>query len=214
MPALEPLATDIDAFRDAVEYRSYVLRNRSGYLEPRPNPALHKQKRQIDSIYPELGVFDGKNCIETFGFLATIRDAFDGQVVSEALVTRALGFFLSEATQKAYQNVFYLGIEDQMRTPPSWPLVVHTLLSRFVTEEILRQEHQAVLYAKIKPGETEIAFDECLHSRTCRCRNVFTKRELVNCFKQGLTDATRYMIENNLSDIGPEIRYDLDHVKA
>lgn len=101
-----------------------------------------------------------------------------------------------------------------MRALPLWALGVQTLLSRYVTEDLLRQEHQAVFNAKIKRGETEIAFEERLHSLSRRFRNAFTKSELVNCYKQGLPDATRSMLENNIPALCAEIRHYLHLVKS
>lgn len=111
----------------------------------------------MDSFYPTLGIFDGKDPMGTFGFLATICNAFDDQGMSEDLATRALGFFVAEEVQRAYHNVLYPGTEDPLGAPQSWALVVNTLLSRFLTDDLLRKEHQAVLNAKNKRGDTEIA---------------------------------------------------------
>lgn len=152
--------------------------------------------------------------METLGFLATIRDAFEDQNMSEAIATRTLGFFPSEAAQTAYHNVVHKGTKELMRTPPSSPFVVHTMLSRFVTEALLRQEKQAVMKEKIKPREMEISFAELVNSLACRYRNLITKSELVNGYKQGLPEATRSMVENNIRSIAPEIRHDLDRVKV
>lgn len=102
-------------------------------------------------------MFDEKDPMETFGFFATIRDELDDHNMSEALATCALGFFLSNAAQKAYHNVVHLGTQDPMRSSTSSQLVVHTLLSRFVKYDPLRKEHQAVMTSKVKPRETEIA---------------------------------------------------------
>lgn len=74
--------------------RSYRLQSRSHYLEPRPDPALHQVKCHIDSLHPTLGIVNGNDAMETFGFLATIRDAFDRHNMLEALATRTMLFFL------------------------------------------------------------------------------------------------------------------------
>lgn len=58
---LEQLNTDIDAFRDAFDYRSCCLHNPSTYLDPHNDPAIHKLKLQIYLIYPTVSIFDIKD---------------------------------------------------------------------------------------------------------------------------------------------------------
>lgn len=74
---IEPLRTDIDDFSEAIYCRSYRLLNSPQYLDRHTDPALHKLKHQIDFIYSTLDIFDGKGPMETFGFIATIRDGFE-----------------------------------------------------------------------------------------------------------------------------------------
>lgn len=116
MHGLEPLNTDIDGFREAVDYHSHRLRNLSLFLQPRTDPTLHEMKRQIELLYPTIGIFDGKDMETLF---ATIRDAFDDHNISKALATRALGFFLSEAAKTAYHSVVDSGTQDPMHYPLS-----------------------------------------------------------------------------------------------
>lgn len=104
------------------------------------------------------------------------------------------------------------GTQDHLRGPPSLALVDHTLLLRFATDDILRQEHHAVLNAKLRTGETEIAFAEPLNLLTRRCQNVFTKSELVHCYKLNLSDGTRLMLQNNIISFNQKIRHYLDRV--
>lgn len=81
---LDPLNTESTPFsgRRILLLR---LRNISPYPEPCIDPALHKVKGQIDSLYPTLGVIDEKDLMKTFGFLATIRDAFYDHKLSQTL---------------------------------------------------------------------------------------------------------------------------------
>lgn len=70
-------------------------------------------------------------------------------------------------------------------TQTAFPLLGHSLLSPFITEDLLRNEHYAVTYARIKQRETDIDLAECLHNMAQSCQNVFSNAGLVNCFKQG-----------------------------
>lgn len=74
--------------------------------------ASHKLKCQTDSLYPTVGIFYDKDHMETFGFLATIRDAFYDHNMSVALTTRALGLFLLQTAQNTYHNTLHPEIQD------------------------------------------------------------------------------------------------------
>lgn len=76
----------------------------------------------------------------------------------EALATRAIGFFMYETDQTAYHNVVNIENQDHMRSPSSSPFVVQKLLSSLVKEDLIREEHQEVETANMKPSETEIVF--------------------------------------------------------
>lgn len=54
---------------------------------------------------------------------------------------------------------------------------------------------------------------ERLQDMARRCRNVFSKAEFVNCFKQGLPDTTRSLLENNLRGLPASTSPDPDRVK-
>lgn len=95
----------------------------------------------------------------------------------------------------------------------TWPLIFHSLLSRFIPDALLRNEHYAVTSARMKQSEKEMDFAERLHDLASRCRNLFSNAELVNCFKQGFPDATRSLLENNLRGLPASTPHDLDHVE-
>lgn len=117
MLGIEPLSTDINAFGEAIFYRSYCLRNRTMYLDPLTDPEMHAVKCHIDSLYPTIGMFDCKDPMDTFGLLATIHDAFDDQLMQEALSSSALEFFLAEMAQTSYHDVVHSSTEDHLRAP-------------------------------------------------------------------------------------------------
>lgn len=167
---VETMTVDIEDFRETSDYHSYRLGNRTPYLDHHTDQELRKLKRQIDSIYLSLRIFDRKDIIKTFGFIATIRNYFDDRNMPDALANRPLGFFMSEADQTAYHIVVHPGTEHSIRFSPTWKLVFQTFLSRLVTDDLLGQEQKAVMKPKIKPESLLASI----------CRNVFTKREMVN----------------------------------
>lgn len=124
-----------------------------------------------------------------------------------------MGFFVTGSAQVAYTNVVYPGTHEPNRFPVTWPLIVHSLLRRFITDDLHHNEHYAVTSAHIKQSEKEMDFDELLRDIARRCRNVFSNAEIVKCFKQGFSDSTRSLLEKNLRGIPASTRHDLDNVK-
>lgn len=108
------------------------------YLDPKTDPVLHKVKCKIDSLYPILGILDGKDLMETFEFIETIQESFDDDSMPEALATRFLGLFMYyEAAQTEYHNVVHLKTHEYMRSLSACPPVIHELLSSFVTNDLI-----------------------------------------------------------------------------
>lgn len=81
-------------------------------------------------------------------------------------------------------NVIHTVTHDRTRLQLTWPLIVSSLLSRFITDDLLRNGHYAVRFVRIKKCETEMYIAEILHDMARRRRNVIYKPELVSCFKQ------------------------------
>lgn len=140
MPGLQTLETDIDAFRTVISYRRYCRNNRAANID-RTNRAanfdrnadllLQILKRNVELLYQTLEPFFSKDHMELLGFLLTITEAFNGPRLSGGLETRALGFFFIGFTQMAYTNAVHPGTHDSTRLPVTWPLIVHSMLSRF-----------------------------------------------------------------------------------
>lgn len=82
------------------------------------------------------------------GFPTIITEALDGQRISEVLGSRSLDFFRTGSTQTAYTNVVYPGTHDSNYLPITWQLIFHSLVSLFITAELLRNEHYLVTSAR------------------------------------------------------------------
>lgn len=69
MPGLQPLKTDIDAFRTVFDYRCYRLTNRAVHIDPNADRSLHKLNGKVQLPYPTLEPFFDKDRMELLGFL-------------------------------------------------------------------------------------------------------------------------------------------------
>lgn len=93
------------------------------------------------------------------------------QRLREGFATRAFGFFLTGSAQNLYTNVVFPGTHHSTCYPVPLPLIVHSLFSRFITDNLLRDGHYAVLTARIKQSGTKMDFAERLHDMARRCGN-------------------------------------------
>lgn len=73
--------------------------------------------------------------------------------------------------------------------PGTWPLIFRSILIHFITKKCLLNDNYVVAYDRIKQSKSQTDFFSHLNYLDCHCRNVFTRTELVDFFKQGLHDA-------------------------
>lgn len=85
VPGFLSLETDIDAFRSVIDCLRYLLANRETFIQPDFDLSLHKLKRKVQLLYPNLEPFSGKDLTELLGIFSSIADAFNGQLLSEGL---------------------------------------------------------------------------------------------------------------------------------
>lgn len=92
--------------------------------------------------------------MEILGFLSIMTEVFVLQRLSDVLATHSLGFFLTVSAHTTYTNVVYPSTHYPNHLPFTWPLVVHSPLNHFITDDILRPNHSVVTSARIKQGDT------------------------------------------------------------
>lgn len=64
--------------------------------------------------------------------------------------------------------------------------VVHALICRLITEEVLKEAHEVVTIANQGENEDEAAFGVRVMKEPRHCRHVFTSMVLVNMYVRGL----------------------------
>ena len=90
-------------------------------------------------------------------------------------------------------------MQSRMRT--TWPFVVHALLDKFITDDLLRDERKVVTDARQKENEKVKEYARRLEEAADRCRHVFSQTELVHCFVvPGLHPSTRSLVHIQLGD--------------
>ena len=87
-------------------------------------------------------------------FLHDLVEAFVDRQVSEAAAVQLLGLWLTDRAKSAYDSLVCNGrstTQSRMRT--TWPFVVHALLDKFITDDLLRVERKVVTDARQKENE-------------------------------------------------------------
>ena len=213
-PGLAPLTTMVDAFRHLVDYRSYRLQNTSPTMSDREYKHLHTLKRTIDARFPSIGTFSGSDGMLLFAFLSELVEAFNDQSISEGTAVHTLAAYLSDQARSTYDSHVRPGRSTQAsRLRATWPYVVHALLERFVTDELLRNEHRVISDAKQNTDETVNDYALRLEDAADRCRHVFPPSELVNNFVLGLDPATRSLLQTHLSHMPSTKAQDFQAIK-
>lgn len=84
---------------------------------------------------------------------------------------------------------------------PTWPHVVHALLQRFITDEVLQTAYDALTRATQETNEDEVSFAQCSQEVARVCRHVFTPVEMVNCYIRGLHKLVRECVREEISNL-------------
>ena len=195
-PGLEPLRTTIRAFETVIDYRFYRLNNRCALPTGNELDYMHKTKRSLEHLHSSLEPFDGSEPIDLIDFLCTMKEGMDALGKSEAVAVRVLSYFLTGAPKDVY--VGQVSPSTKKRVSPlagTWPFVVHALLQRFLTRDVLREAHDKVVNARQMDGEDEIAFAQRVENAARACRFVFDPADVTNYFVSGLSDATRFRVQ-------------------
>ena len=173
-PGLHPKKTFVDAFKVLVDYRQYRLSNMTSRMSDQEARDLSGLKRAIVQRYPNVGTFSGTDGMALLAFLHDLVEAFNDRRVSEAAEVQLLGLWLTDRAKSVYDSLIRNGrstMQSRMRT--TWPFVVHALLDKFITDDLLRDDRKVVTDAQQKENENVREYARRLEEAADRCRHVF-----------------------------------------
>ena len=81
-PGLEPMTTMLSPFEVVIDYRHYRLTNTSAILTPDELRNTYPAKRNLDSLMPAMGIYDGTVGIDLLQFLASVKDGMATLIVN------------------------------------------------------------------------------------------------------------------------------------
>lgn len=84
-----------------INYRGYRLTNRAVYIESDAEVLVNKVNQKVNLLYRKLEPLSCKNPMAIFGFLAMMKEGFDGQRLRQGLAPSALRLFLTDSDKTA-----------------------------------------------------------------------------------------------------------------
>ena len=190
-PGLGPHKTMLCQFTNVVSHANDLLKNRRVIPTKRETELLVRTKKSFDRLYPRLETFNGKKPITLLSFLSPVREVFDHLFVSEAVGVSLLSFYLEGLAESVYTAQTQSGARSTNLLSKTWPLVVHALIKRFLTDDVLQEAYEKVTTVTEKSTEDENASAYRLGDLLRNCAGVFTDREIVQHYAIGLSPLIR-----------------------
>lgn len=94
--------------------------------------------RKVYLLFTTLKLFSENERMEHYGFQRSMMKSFKYKRLKKGVATRATEIYTTDYEQTTYNNVVQHKTHDRARLPLTWPLIAHPLLSRFITEDLLR----------------------------------------------------------------------------
>lgn len=148
---------------------------------------VHVLKRTIYAHFTSIRTFSGSNGLILFPFLSDLLEALKAYMVSEGAAVHTFASYFSDQARSMFESHVQLERSTQLtRLRVSWPYVVQALLERFITDEMLRDEHRVISDAQQRRNESVRTNAEGLEGTACSCCHVFHPTELIKKFALGL----------------------------
>ena len=209
-PGLLQLTTLLAPFTEVISYRAYRLRITRGEVSLFESGNITRIKRLFDDLYPGFAPFDVSTPIRLLEFLTTLRDGFNALGASEAVASLLLTYYLEGSAKTLYASQGSSGVRsDAGALGDTWPYLIHELIKRYLTDDVLKSANEQVTDARQKANEDENTFADRIAKAARDCCNVFRDRKLVNYFIRGLLPATRDAVTERVRTLNPIERGDL-----
>ena len=214
VPHLEPLRTILQPFETVMDYRHYRLRDMTDVPTETDLKHLYKLKDKAQSYHRSLAVFDGTDPLKLFEFLSVFKRAMNDLGKSEAVAVRGLSYFLDGDAMDTYnvQMTSDLAYVDGQETA-TWPHVVNSLLSTFITDDLLQTAYDEVVQARQKPKEPVANFILRLQDLAKQCHGVFPQAEMANMVLRGMKPAIRQRIQHTVDNLAHHEKISLPKIR-
>ena len=170
-----------EAFRPAVSYRRYRLRNIDQHADVNTNAQIGQFSRLLRH---NLETFDGNEPIGILEFLANFKQQCDENGVSEGLAVRLLPKFLGGDAKDTFDSYVDTGVYG-LGGAKTYPEAVNHLLHVYARDSVIEQAVEKLNTMKQGEKETESDFGRRLRRQARKCGNVFSEKQLITRFVRG-----------------------------
>ena len=163
-----------------------------------------RSAKEVQRLTGERATFDGSKPFKLLSFLHTVQETFDDGGVSEGLAARALYYLLCGEAQDFYTSRVTTGTNpsgEAKPTPFTWPLVIHAMIQRYLTDDVFQEAYDSVTRARQAADEDEDAFAVRMEASTRDCSGVFGQYDLVSYYGQGLPETIRHTVREKISSL-------------
>ena len=208
----EPHRTNITEFDKLVDYRAYRLPNTRAELTPFEVDNLQRIKKALDSNV-KIPVYNGGVPMALLPFLRTFTRGCEHQGLSEAVAARFLPLYLEGTAE--HITTQRLGQWDPYRDPyaRTLPHLVHQLIQRLLTDDILKTAIEGVTTVQMLPQELEGQFCDRVVSAAYLCGGVFSDYDIATHIRRGLPKDVTSQINALLRQRDPSDRANLAVVR-
>ena len=200
-PNLAPVETLVVGFSEAVNYRTYRLRNLSPIATDYELTNMVKLKKKVIAHDSRVEHFDGSDPMYLLTFLSTLRDIYNDLSFTEGMAVRLLASLLDKDSTALEVYTTQITAASAQRigsfSPSStWPHVVNALIRHYLSDDVLQKASDAVTMARQLENESEHTFSMRVQALARVCRSAFTEHQIVSYFIRGLRTSVRSRVQN------------------
>ena len=113
-------------------------------------------------------------------FLTILRDGFNALEASEAVASLLITYYLKGSKKTLYASQRSSEVHSEAGAlGGTWPYLIHELIKRYLTDDVLQSAYEQVTDARQKANEEENTFADRIAKAARDCSDVFRDRELV-----------------------------------
>lgn len=140
-PGLDHLGTMLNLFSTVVDFRHYHLTDTTASQTKNDLRHIPRIKSQVEGLHDTLEPVTWFEPVKLLSFFSTVTSSLRALNKLEGVTVHFLAYLLSENAKYEYDAQINPGTETSPLQAP-WPYVVHALIARFLTYNVLQVAHK------------------------------------------------------------------------
>jgi len=202
---LTPLRPVNTHFRRALDYRTYLLNDRSTKFNSGVTKQIAKMVRRMD-VQMKSQIFDPVDPITILSFLPAFKTACDSNGIHEGAAMWLFQYFVKKTTKAAIVARTTAGSTGDGKTPGShltnYPAVVQFLLKTYATDEVIAEADAEINRYRQPDRMSPPDYAHNLWTKALRCGTVYDEDRLKGIFIEGLHESICQSVRNYWSKNG------------